>query len=266
MSRGFIIVAQNSGNINYLDCAALLCESIKKVMPNESVTLLTDVETSIPHFDYIKTFPYGDQCKDKTWKLDNDWQVYDASPYDRTIKIEADFYITRSITHWWDVLEHRDLNICTTIRNHKNEISGERFYRQFIDKNNLPDTYNGLVYFKKSDVAKTFFQYVKTLFQNWDKFKNIYKHHVETRPTTDFVYACAAQMLGHELCTMPKFTEFSFIHMKPVIINSRTKHWFEEFIYEIDNEFFRINTIPTLYPLHYHIKSFSQEIRENLNG
>ena len=37
--------------------------------------------------------PYGDQAPDSDWKLVNDWQVYEASPYEYTIKLEADMYM-----------------------------------------------------------------------------------------------------------------------------------------------------------------------------
>jgi hypothetical protein len=114
-------------------------------MPKSNVTIVT-----------TEMLPYGDQAPDTNWKLQNDWQVYEASPYDETIKLEADMYIPRNIDHWWDVLTHKDVVVSSCIRNFKQEISNTRAYRRFIYDNALPDVYNSITYFKKSDIAKKF--------------------------------------------------------------------------------------------------------------
>ena len=126
--------------LDYIKCANVLKDSIIKVMPNVNVTIVT-----------TDMLPHGDQAPDTNWKLQNDWQVYEASPYNETIKLEADMIIPRNIEHWFDVMSVKDVVVCTKIRNFKNEISDVRVYRRFIDDNNLPDVYNAITYFKKSD-------------------------------------------------------------------------------------------------------------------
>ena len=133
MTRGYVIMAQNTANVKYTHCAKVLEKSIKRVMPDANVTIIT---TSM--------LPHGDLAPKGHWKLANDWQVYEASPYDETIKLEADMYIPRNIEHWWDVLSQKDVVVCNTIRNFKQEISDVRVYRRFIDDNNLPDAYNAI--------------------------------------------------------------------------------------------------------------------------
>ena len=98
MTRGFVIMAQNTANVKYTHCAKALEKSIKRVMPDANVTIITT--SMLPHGDLA---PKGD------WKLINDWQVYEASPYDETIKLEADMYMPRSIEHWWDILSQKDV-------------------------------------------------------------------------------------------------------------------------------------------------------------
>ena len=156
MTRGFVIMAQNTETTDYVKCAKALEVSIKRVMPNANVTIIT-----------TDMLPHGDIVPNSDWKLANDWQVYEASPYDETIKLEADMFIPRNIEHWFDVLSIQDVVICTKIRNYKGEISSSRFYRKFIDDNNLPDVYNAITYFKKSDTAEQFFNIVRNVFENW---------------------------------------------------------------------------------------------------
>ncbi len=266
MNRGYVIVAQNSGLINYIKCAEILSRSIKTFMPDANVTLLTDEEyVDNNHFDNILEFPYGDMCKNDTWKLANDWQVYWASPYDYTIKLEADIYIPRSIDYWWDILEKKDLVISTTIRNINNQVSNKKHYRKTFEVNKLPDTYNAITYFRKSNTAEKFFTIVKDIFINWNEYKNLIKvYDGQSGPTTDVVYGLAARILGEENCTLPGFKEMSMVHMKQGIIETSMSDWSEELIWEISDEYFRINTVPQLYPVHYYVKSFAYKIQAEL--
>ena len=104
MNKGFVIVAQNTYKTDYVKCAEVLATSIKKVMPKAKVTLISDNITFNEIFDSVVKFPYGDLNPLGEWKLANDWQVYKASPYEYTIKLEADMYLPKSIDYWWDVL------------------------------------------------------------------------------------------------------------------------------------------------------------------
>ena len=253
MTRGFVIMAQNTANVKYTHCAKVLEKSIKRVMPDANVTVIT---TSM--------LPYGDLAPKGDWKLINDWQVYEASPYDETIKLEADMYMPRSIEHWWDILSQKDVVVCNTIRNFKQEISDVRVYRRFIDDNNLPDVYNAITYFKKSDTAKQFFDIVRNVFDNWKEYKAILKCNPEEPATTDWVYAIACHIIGIEKTMLPNFTEMSMVHMKQFINGTPTENWTDTFVYECLPNQIRIQTVPQFYPFHYHIKNFSDKILESM--
>jgi len=262
MNKGFVIVSQDGGNSDtYQKCATALALSIRNVMPTANVALITN--NKVKHtslFNEIIQLPYGDQSPKSYWKLNNDWQVYEASPYEYTIKLEADMYLPRSIDHWWDVLCQRDLVISTTIRDFMQEISPSRVYRRFIDDNKLPDTYNAITYFKKSDTAKKFFEIVRNIFENWPEYRALFKCNPFEEATTDFVYAIATHIMGVENCTLPNFKEMSMVHMKRLINNLPTEDWTDALIYEILPHTLRINSCPQHYPFHYHVKSFSNKI------
>jgi hypothetical protein len=253
MTKGFVIMAQNTANVKYTHCAKVLEKSIKRVMPDANVTIITT--SMLPHGDLA---PKGD------WKLINDWQVYEASPYDETIKLEADMYIPRSIEHWWDILSQKEVVICNTIRNFKQEISDVRVYRRFIDDNNLPDVYNAITYFKKSDTAKQFFDIVRDVFDNWKEYKAMLKCNPEEPATTDWAYAIACHIIGIEKTMLPNFTEMSMVHMKQFINGTPTENWTDTFVYECLPNQIRIQTVPQFYPFHYHIKNFSDKILESM--
>lgn len=235
--------------LDYEKCANTLELSIRKVMPDANITIVK-----------TQDLPHGDQAPDTNWKLQNDWQVYEASPYDETIKLEADMIIPRNIDHWWDVLSIQDVVVCNKIRNFKQEISDCKVYRRLIDDNNLPDVYNAITYFKKSDTAERFFNIVRDIFENWDEYKATIKCNPQEKCTTDWAYSIACHIMGVDKTTMPKFDEFSMIHMKQWVNGIPTENWTNTLIYELLPNQIRINTYPQLYPFHYHIKSFSDKM------
>jgi len=247
MTRGFVIMAQDTKKVSYTKCAKALELSIKKAMPNANVTIITS-----------DMLPHGD-----TGGYTNDWQVYEASPYDETIKLEADMIIPRNIEHWWDILNVNDVVVSTTIRNFKGELSDCRVYRKFIDENMLPDTYNSITYFKKSETAKLFYTVVKDIFENWQEYKAILKCNPNEEVSTDWVYAIACHIVGVEKTTLPNFNEMGMIHMKQYVNGIPSEDWTKTLVYEILPETIRVNTYPQLYPFHYHIKSFSDKILES---
>jgi hypothetical protein len=247
MTRGFVIMAQDTEKVSYTNCAKALELSIKKVMPNANVTIITS-----------DMLPHGD-----TGGYTNDWQVYEASPYDETIKLEADMIIPRSIEHWWDILSVNDVVVSTAIRNFKGELSDCRVYRKFIDENMLPDTYNSITYFKKSETSKLFYTVVRDIFENWEEYKAILKCNPQEEVSTDWVYAIACHIVGVEKTTLPNFNEMSMIHMKQYINGIPSEDWTKTLVYEVLPDIVRVNTYPQLYPFHYHLKSFSDKILES---
>jgi len=251
VNKGFVIMAQNTESTDYVKCAEVLRDSIVRVMPDANVTIIT-----------TEMLPYGDLAPTSDWKLINDWQVYEASPYDYTIKLEADMYLPRSIEYWWDVLKDRDVVVSTTIRDFKGNISDCKFYRQFVYDNKLPDTYNAITYFRKSELAREFYDTVRNIFQDWEEIKNILKCDRDESATTDFVYALACHVHGIENTTLPAFTDMSMIHVKQFVNDLLTDDWTNELVYEILPHTLRVNTFTQKHPFHYHVKHFASIIRD----
>jgi len=260
MTRGFVILAVDADGTDYMKCARTLAKSIRTCMPKESITLISDHAESDEMFDNVVPLPYGDLAPKSTWKLINDWQVYEASPYDHTIKLEADMIIPQSIEYWWDVLCARDLVVSSVIRNFKGEISDCRVYRRFIYDNKLPDAYNSITYFKKSDVAKQFFEIVRDIFENWADYRALMKCSSQEEATTDWVYAIACHIMGMEKTMLPTFTEMSMVHMKQYVNGLPHEDWTKVLVTEFRP--MRVNSYVQSYPFHYHLKSFSDTISD----
>lgn len=262
LERGYLIVADNTKETDYIDCAIALARSIKLHTPDAKIALMTSNEVNNDIFDYVVGLPFGDQAPDSNWKLKNDWQVFYASPFRQTIKLEADMIIPHSIDHWWDMLQKKDVVVSVGARNYKNQITTDRTYRKLFDLNNLPDVYNAITYWRKSQSAKQFFDTVRTVFENWDTIKKALKGADQDPGTTDVVYAVAAKLVGVENVTLPNVSYPTMIHMKQSINFLYDEDWTKEMVWELDRSNIRINTFNQMYPFHYHNKEFSKELNK----
>ena len=235
--RGYLIPA--IGDV-YVACAQKLSDSIHKWHPNANVTILTK-----------EMLPYGD-----LGGYANDWQVFTASPYRQTIKLEADMICASPIDHWWTLLEQRDVVISQGARTFYDEPAESRYYRKIFDQNNLPDVYNAITYWRLSNTAREFFDLVRLIFDHWEDYKKILKF-PDDAATTDVVYAIAAQIIGTEQVTLPAGLGPTIVHMKRYINPIQSNNWTKELIWE--NNPFRINTIAQWGLVHYHIKEWTNE-------
>lgn len=249
--RGYLIPAIDTNTVDYLGCAVQLAQSIRQWHPDANISVVSVKRCSDPVFDHVIPLPFGD-----LGGYANDWQVFRASPYRQTIKLEADMIAASPIDHWWTLFEQRDVVISQGTRNFYGQPAESRYYRKIFDANNLPDVYNAITYWRLSNTAKEFFELVKQIFEQWNSYKRILKFPDEL-PTTDVVYAIAAQIIGVEQVTLPTGLGPTIVHMKRHINLLQSNDWTKELVWE--NNPFRINTIAQSGLVHYHIKEWSNE-------
>ena len=256
--RGYLIPAVNGGDTDYIACATKLANSIRQWHPNAEICLLTDTQIENNAFDIIRTLPFGDQATDSKWKLSNDWQVFSATPFRETIKLEADMWCASPIDHWWNLFEHRDVVISQGCRDFYDQPGQTRRYRQIFDHNHLPDVYNGITYWRRSQTAMEFFNLVRDIFEHWDSYKTLLKF-PDKVATTDVVYGMAAVIMGLEHVTLPKGLGPTMVHMKQHMIPTITDNWTQELVWEYTSPGLRFNTVAQWGFVHYHIKDCLQD-------
>lgn len=260
---GFLTVACNTDQTDYLQLAYLQALNIKRTQKNNRYAVVVDQATSLmvteQHkevFDYIieapaHTFgPYGTEAF-----------LFELTPFKETIKLESDLLFTRSIDHWIAAFRLRDMVLSTGCRNYQQQLSGSRKYRKAFDDNRLPDVYSGLMYFRFTKTAQDFFNTAKQIYRNWHSIVDTLKNCRETVPSTDVVFALAASIVGEEICTLPSANFINFVHMKPAINEFDAGLMFDEvFVTEFDHDMIRINNINQLHPLHYYNKTFANQV------
>jgi hypothetical protein len=261
--QGFLTIAQNTENVDYLQLAYVQAMSVKLTMPGSKYAVLVDANTlscvTDKHrrvFDYVIEMPVDD-AKDLTWKLANEWQICGLSPFKETIKLESDLIFTRSIDHWWTLFRLRNVVISLGCKDYQGQTGTSRRYRRVFDDNNLPDVYTGLMYFRYSQEAYEFFEIIKACYRHWDIVSAQLKNYRDEQPTTDLVFAVAAKHMGLETCTLPSVDFINFAHMKNAInCWPESTPWPEMVVSELDLPMIRINNVNQYHPFHYQDKNW----------
>ena len=228
MSKGYVILAQNNNTDDYVKMAYVAAMSIQLTQTKvKNVTLLTDVPDAVPKhyhkvFDKILPIEWYDDAYESEWKIENRWKLYHLSPYNETVIIDADMLFLSDISVWWDYMSKNfDLLITDKVFTYRNELIERSFYRNAYRENNLPNCYSAFTYFKKSKLAKEFWELVELIVKNWKKFYQRFMK--ESRPkhlSIDVAFALAVKILGIEDRVFSSLDYPTFTHMK-----SRDQGW-----------------------------------------
>ena len=277
--KGFFTFAQNSIRsvngktieIDYARHAYALALSIKtsqKEITNISVAITPGQKIEDRHklvFDEIIEIPWGDAALNHEYKFQNEYKVFHLTPYDKTIKIEADMLLTEDISDWWHFLNDEELIFTTKVFDYRaNEITSIKC-RKFFDNNKLPNIYNGLMYFNKHfQNTKYFFAMAQAILLEWKTFS--YEFLDYTRPIvsdTDTVYALALKLsnLEDKIVNSKPYDIPSFIHMKNELMNwdavNKSASWQNNVqVFFTDDLKFKIGNYEIFLPFHYHEKNF----------
>ena len=227
MSRGVFLFAQNTNYTNYVAQACFCAFSIKQTNPNVSVTVATNdyvPEKYKKYIDYVIEIPGEDFASEEEWKISNRIKIYDLSPYDETIVLDTDMLVLRDISEWWNLLADYDLYFTSIPTTYRGDVLSSNFYRKTFTANFLPDIYVGLHYFKKSPLAKEFYEWLKVIVTN---YKTFYKQHLEHNPpnfcSIDVCSSIAVKIMDCENIVINKSSLYpNFVHMKP-----RAQNWYK---------------------------------------
>ena len=219
MNKGFCILAQNNSDVDYVRQAYALAVSIHKFNKDQKVSLITNDNVSKKYqtvFDKIIKIPWTDQAESSYWKIENRWKVYHASPYEYTIVMDADMLVLHNISQWWDFLSKRDLFFVSNVRNFRNEVVTNRYYRKTFDENQLPNLYSAIYYFKKSEAAYEFFNFLELIVINWELFYGECAPELyQNRCSIDLCCSIASKILDNEKEITLDNSVITFTHMKP---------------------------------------------------
>lgn len=271
MKRGFLVVAENNNNVDYIKMAYVLALSLKATQTEVTNLSIITTKPLIPISQkYLDTFDKVIICeKDEDWKeksksLDTTSlcaKYYDVTPYDETIVLDTDMIFPQDISLWWDLLSDKEIIFTTNVKTFRGETINSDFYRKVFTKNNLPNLYTGLFYFKKGSISEIFFNTVNVIFNNWEEFYN----RLDEKYRPDFLSADIAYAMAYKILELSDYSYLSiptFTHMKSQLQNiEKIKEDWTSFLNVSINDKLdiKINNFNQQYPFHYHDKTFLTE-------
>ena len=190
MSKGIIIFAQNNEYVNYAEQACACAGYARKNLSLfDEICLITNAETLESNETLINK--YFDRVivsdsfqpdnirlfKDTVDKLEyasfknmGRSEVYDLSPYDETLVIDADYFIMNDILDQvWD--SENDVMINCKYR----DVSGRHKENiEYLDNFSIPMYWATVFYFKKSDFAENLFTLISHIKYNYKYYYYLY--------------------------------------------------------------------------------------------
>lgn len=263
--RGFITFAQNNEEVDYLKLAYLQAMNIKSLHKDAEYAVIVDKTTAeelkskswIDIFDHVVELT-TDYAENQIWKVANECQIFALSPFKETIKLESDLLFTRSINHWWSGLRLKNIMFSFNCKTYRQEISQEMMYRQLFVDNDLPNVYNGMMYFRYCSESADFFNLAESIYLNWEEIKKQLRNLRDDILDTDLMYAITAKIFGVERCTVPFLDYWNFVHMKPGINGwGYSDHsWQDMVLGQREDHMIRIHNLNQYYPVHYYDKKY----------
>jgi len=221
MSKGFLVLAQNS-DVDYIRQAYALALSIRATQPTiNNISVVTNDVVPKEYqaaFDQIIPIPFNDAASNSTWKVENRWKLYHASPYNETIIFDTDMLVLDNIERVWKFVNDRDLFFTSSVVDYKNRVINNPTYRKMFVANDLPNLYSGMCYFRKSDTALEFFKLLEFITYNWEKMYNmVAPKNMQNFYSLDVSTAIAAKLAGIDDVITNKNSPFTFTHLKPAL-------------------------------------------------
>lgn len=222
MSKGFLIFAQNTDKVDYVQQAYSLALSIKFSQSDISnVSIVTN--DKVPKewayaFDHIIEIPWINSTKNTRYCGEHRWKLYHVTPYEETIILDSDMLLLEDISLWWKYCENYNLKFCSKIKNYKLESINDTFHRKTFIANQLPNPYFALHYFKKCQQSHDFYKVLEFVCNNWEwcysKFAPV---EYQDCLSMDLAAAIAIEIYGDHEQIIDRCDPLEFIHMKPAI-------------------------------------------------
>ena len=209
MSKGAFLIARNNGHIDYVKQAVFLAKRIKKYL-NIPVTVATDSADylkdsfDIQVFDQIISLDYTSESnlryffdgaltkKTASFKNNNRASVYNLSPYDETLLMDTDYVISNSL-----LKPVFNSSADFLIYKKSNDIAKVRDESEFdkISDTSVDFYWATVVYFRKTDTNRIFFNLVSHIEQEWNHYRRVYQI-TSSLFRNDFAFSIAIHIMN----------------------------------------------------------------------
>lgn len=177
-SRGVVVFANNTETVNYVEIAEKTCKLASKFL-KLPYTIITNTDTN-----QVKNTRYDiDSSSYVTWNNFNRCDVFDLSPYDETLVIDADYLILND-----SLKQLFDLNFDYIIQKESRALTQQ--WQNTMGPYSLPHVWATVFLFRKTARAKLFFNLVKRIQKNYGYYHSLFNIR-ERNFRNDYAFAIA---------------------------------------------------------------------------
>lgn len=220
MTFGALIFAQNNSSIDYTKLAIFSAKQIIKHL-DIPVTLVTDNADWLSSnyaedaeiFDKVlvidgtnsaqtKKFHDGTLSSHKyEWKNYTRSQVFDLTPYDKTLVVDSDFIVNSSLLKnaFNSKSDFQIYRSSTDLANWRNTSSFDR-----INQYSIPFYWATVFIFEKNSVTESFFKLVAHIKENWNYYRLLYSIDASTF-RNDFAFSIALHIMNGSSGNLAEF-------------------------------------------------------------
>ena len=209
MTTGCVIFAQNTVGVDYVKLALFAAKRVKEHL-GIPVSLATDSQDWLDFYpEHTEVFDQIIPIKGNTnqqrnfydgtlayktaeWKNLTRYQVYDITPYDRTLVIDSDFIINSST-----LLKALNNDYSFQIYSKSFDLAGWRDDSSFqrINPYSVPFYWGTVFIFEKTASTRSLFDLISYIKDNWEYFRIIYKIDTSTF-RNDFAFSIAIHIMN----------------------------------------------------------------------
>lgn len=207
MSKGVVLFALNNSEVDYISLAETSAIRIREFL-KVPVSVITDkvslkfikdkmlfdniVEVDNDTFYYHKSFRDGEIIKKLEWKNSHRDSIFNLTPYEETLVLDADFVVNSNVLNYcWnqphEFLIYRDSYDLASWRSNKDF--------EYVSQFSIPFYWATVFYFKKSKNTEIFFSFVSHIKENWEYYNFLYQL---SSPTfrNDFAFSIAIHIMN----------------------------------------------------------------------
>lgn len=191
MDKGVVMTAFNAGDVDY----HLIAEANSKLIKHYSnvpVAVITDEPWNSKYIDHFivadagpATSRHDQLVRTDSWLNQNRYQVYDLSPFNKTLLLDADFFIGSSFLFRCFDTSYEFLIASSST----DVVTGHPVEPYRVSPTAPPTVWATAVYFSKSDLNKSIFDRVNVIRTNWDFYQTLYQFNSKFR--NDYAFAIA---------------------------------------------------------------------------
>lgn len=198
LSKGIVIFAYVTGPIDYFHIADIAAGLAKRHL-DLPVTLITNIARPPKYADNViltetpETRDYRTFGDLKTeWLNGNRASVYDLTPYDQTLMIDADYFIMNN-----QLMKLFDTDLEFACYDKVCDVTGNAAFEQAhlrLANTSIPMVWATVVYFTKGELSEAVFKFMDTIRQNWEFYSTLYGFS-STLYRNDYALSIALQAL-----------------------------------------------------------------------